>query len=115
MNLRTAFSLAAILALAACAAPQTQPAAPQQQPERLSDDIMADNRVLIIFHNTATGNRPLLAAVRQYGAELVYRYETLSGIAIRVPPGKNMQQAVEYFSRVPGVLQVSRDQVVHLH
>lgn len=112
MTLRAIFILAVLITLASCAVPQP-PA--RQVPERLSDEVMADNRVLIIFHDTATGNQPLLAAVNQYGAELVYQYRTLNGIAIRVPSGMDMQQAVEYFSRVPGVLQVSRDQVVHLH
>ena len=102
--------------LAACQSP-TAPtvvaptSSPAQQPAHAAQE---NTNVLIIFFEQGKGDA-VVAAVKQYGAEVVYRYQMINGIAIRVPAGKNVDAAIAHFERVRGVLQVQRDQVMQLH
>lgn len=67
------------------------------------------------FYDKAVGAEPLLAAIRSYGAEVVYRYNVLHGMAIAIPARRDVAGAIRHFQQVRGVLQVSRNQVHHLH
>lgn len=70
---------------------------------------------LIIFYDVAVGELPLLEAVNAYGAELLYHYTQLNGIAIHLPAGKEMPAAIRYFEQVKGVLAVNQDSNNQLH
>ena len=111
MNIRVLL-LACLAMLTACAAPQPAttvvPSMSGAQPEQ------AANRVLIVLYDPAVGAEPLLQAVREMQAELVYRYTNINGIAARIPPPQDMAQAIRSLERVPGVLQVQRDQIMQL-
>ena len=111
MNTR-ALLLVCLAMLTACTAPQpaatTAPSALSAQPEQ------AANRVLIVLYDPAVGAEPLLQAVREMQAELVYRYTNINGIAARIPPQQDMAQAIRRLERVPGVLQMQRDQIMQL-
>ena len=108
MNIRV-FLPACLAMLTACAAPlPTAPNTPSSQPEQAAD------RVLIVLYDPAVGAEPLLQAVHEMQAELVYRYTNINGIAARIPPQQEMAQAIRRLERVPGVLQVQRDQVMQL-
>ena len=108
MNTR-ALLLACLAMLTACTAPQpAAPNTPSSQPKQ------AANRVLIVLYDPAVGAEPLLQAVREMQAELVYRYTNINGIAARIPPQQDMAQAIRRLERVPGVLQVQRDQIMQL-
>ena len=103
--------LVCLAMLTACTASQpatTAPSALSAQPEQ------AANRVLIVLYDPAVGAEPLLQAVREMQAELVYRYTNINGIAARIPPQQDMAQAIRRLERVPGVLQVRRDQIMRL-
>ena len=52
---------------------------------------------------------PLLKAAKEYGAEIIYQYNNLNGIALRIPDGGNISEAIKYFKAVEGVLSVSQD------
>lgn len=110
MNTR-ALLLVCLAMLTACTAPQPAdaPSALSAQPEQ-----QAANRVLIVLYDPAIGAEPLLQAVREMQAELVYRYTNINGIAARIPPQQDMAQAIRRLERVPGVLQVQRDQMMQL-
>ena len=112
MNIR-ALLLSCLAMLTACAAPQpaatVAPSMPGAQPEQ-----QTANRVLIVLYDPAVGAEPLLQAVREMQAELVYRYTNINGIAARIPPQQDMAQAIRRLERVPGVLQVQRDQIMQL-
>lgn len=102
--------------LAACQSPAAPTSvaptsSPAQQPAHAAQE---NTNVLIIFFEQDKGDA-VAAAVKQYGAEVVYRYQMINGIAIRVPAGKNVDAAIAHFERVRGVLQVQRDQVMQLH
>lgn len=105
------FLLACLAMLTACAAPPptAAPSALSAQPEQ-----QAANRVLIVLYDPAVGAEPLLQVVREMQAELVYRYTNINGIATRIPPQQEMAQAIRRLERVPGVLQVQRDQIMQL-
>ena len=110
MNIRVL--LACLAMLTACAVPQpaviATPSMSGAQPEQ------AANRVLIVLYDPAIGAEPLLQAMREMQAELVYRYTNINGIATRIPPQQEMEQAIRRLERVPGVLQVQRDQIMQL-
>ena len=112
MNIRVLL-LACLAMLTACTAPPSAttaaPSALSAQPEQ-----QAANRVLIVLYDPAVGAEPLLQAVCEMQAELVYRYTNINGIAARIPPPQDMAQAMRRLERVPGVLQVQRDQMMQL-
>ena len=113
---RLLMTAALALSLAACQSPAAPTSvaptsSPAQQPAHAAQE---NTNVLIIFFEQGKGDA-VVAAVKQYGAEVVYRYQMINGIAIRVPAGKNVDAAMAHFERVRGVLQVQRDQVMQLH
>ena len=55
---------------------------------------------------------PLLRAVKAYGAEIIYEYHIITGIAIKVPG--DILQAIAFFANVKGVTAVERDHIYHL-
>lgn len=108
-TMNTRALLVCLAMLTVCAAPQPAvPNTPISQPEQAAD------RVLIVLYDPAVGAEPLLQTVREMQAELVYRYTNINGIAARIPPPQEMAQAIRRLERVPGVLQVQRDQIMQL-
>lgn len=55
-----------------------------------------------------------MKAVKKYGATVIYEYKTFDSIAIRLPEGKNVDEAKEHFEKVKGVIQVNYDRIMHL-
>ena len=70
------------------------------------------SRTLIIMYNAETGEAPLLEAAKKYGAEIIYRYENFSGVALVIPDGKDVNEAIRYFRAVKGVTAVNRNNTV---
>ena len=69
---------------------------------------------LIIMYDPEVGKEPLFAAVKEYGAEIKYDYSIIPGIAIKLPEGKDIHQAISFFKKVKGVTSVERDHIYHL-
>lgn len=69
---------------------------------------------LIVYYSPEVGNSDLLAAAERYGSKVIYVYRNFNGIAVSVPPGKSVDEAIKYYESVPGVLSVTRDRVLHL-
>lgn len=69
---------------------------------------------LIILYDVETGTAAIDRAIEDYGAEVIYRYNIINGIAIRIPDGKDIHDAIKRFERVEGVLAVNRDRRMHL-
>ena len=67
---------------------------------------------LIIHYDDEVGKQPLLAAIIEYKATIIYMYRNINGIAIRIPEGADIEEAIDYFSDVEGVLQVNRDHII---
>jgi|GEM_PF-6656106 len=79
------------------------------------DGEMYSKYTLIINYDPEIGKKPLLKAVKKYKATLIYDYRIVKAIAIRIPDGKDIHEAIEYFQKVKGVTQVNRDRIMHLH
>lgn len=60
------------------------------------------------------GKEPLRKAVEKYGATIVYDYNIVSGMAIRIPDGGDIHKAMAYFKNVEGVVSVERDRIRRL-
>ena len=70
---------------------------------------------LIIFYDGEVGKLPLLKAVEDYNATIIYEYNTMNGIAIHLPEGTDVHEAKAHFEKVKGVLQVNLDRIMQLH
>ena len=80
---------------------------------RDSDEEFTPN-TLIIMCDEVTGKEPLRKAVKEYGAEIIYDYTIINGMAIRIRDGVKIEEAIEYFKKVKGVVSVNRDRINHL-
>ena len=78
------------------------------------DPEFVSQTTLIIFYDVEVGKEALLQAVKDYGAELLYDYSIIPGVAIKIPEGKHILEAIEYFDKVKGVTAVERDHIYHL-
>jgi len=67
---------------------------------------------LIIMYDPGIGKGPLLEAVKSYGAEILYEYSIIPGIAIKVPG--DILRAIPFFADVKGVTAVERDHIYQL-
>ena len=69
---------------------------------------------LIIMYDEKTGKDPLLKALKDYNAEIIYDYDFISGMAIKIPDGSDIKKAIKYFKAVKGVVSVERDRIIRL-
>ena len=69
---------------------------------------------LIIFYDVEIGKEPLLKAIEDYHATVIYDLKIMKSISIKIPDGTNIDDAISYFNKVEGVLQVNRDRIYHL-
>ena len=86
-------------------------------PSFLGKDIyeeMYSPNTLIIMYDTEVGKDPLIAAIEEYGAEIIYDYSIIPGMAIRLPDGSDIYKAIASFRGVKGVVSVERDQIYRL-
>ena len=70
--------------------------------------------VLIVMYDQETGKEPLLKAVKEYKAEIIYDYSIIPGMAIKKPDDKSLEETMQYFKKVKGVVSVEYDHVYHL-
>lgn len=70
--------------------------------------------VLIVMYDQETGKEPLLKAVKDYKAEIIYDYSFIPGMAIKKPDNKSLEETMQYFKKVKGVVSVEYDHVYHL-
>ena len=68
---------------------------------------------LIISVDNNIGKEPLKKAIKEYNAEILYDYNIIPSMAIKIPQGKNIEEAIEFFKKVEGVIGVERDGVMH--
>jgi len=68
---------------------------------------------LIISVDKNIGKEPLKKAITEYGAEILYDYNIIPSMAIKIPVGKNIEDAIEYFKKIEGVIGVERDGIMH--
>ena len=83
------------------------------EPMELGDEFYSPDR-LIIMYDEEIGKEPLLGAIEEYGAEIIYDYSIIPALAIKIPEGADIHEAMEYFKKVKGVVSVERDQIIRL-
>ena len=66
---------------------------------------------LIIFYDTLIGKEYLLNAIEEYNATIIYDLKIINSISIKIPENANIEDAIEYFQKVEGVLAVNRDAI----
>ena len=72
---------------------------------------MESPNTLIIFYDETVGKDDLLNAIEKYNAAILYEYSNIKAVAIRIDDESKIDEAIDYFSNVNGVLQVLRDQI----
>lgn len=81
----------------------------KQQPQ------ISPNTLIVFTENNPRAQEKLMKAVRRSGAEIVYNYRNMSGVAIRKPANWSLEKTRRYFAKVKGVTAVDYDRVNHLH
>ena len=90
---------------------QTQKAMYQQE-----ETYTQEERTLIVFYDENEISLPKLKRkVKSYGAEIIYEYKEMKGIAVRISQGKSIEQGRKYFESIKGVTNVMKDGKVELH
>ena len=90
---------------------QTQKAVYQEEETYTQED-----RTLIVFYNeNEISLQNLKRKVKSCGAEIIYEYKEMKGIAVRMFRGKSIEQGRKYFENIKGVTNVMKDSKVELH
>ena len=112
MRYRLLVILAAICLIPSCGTPKK--AVLSESTTAIEDEQNVSPNTLIIMYDTEIGKEPLQKAITKYGAEIIYDYSIIPGMAIRIPDGKDIHEAMEDFKKVKGVVSVERDHIYHL-
>ena len=70
--------------------------------------------VFLISYDAETGKEPVLKAIKKYRCEIVYDYHTFNGMALKKPEDKTLEETMQYFRKVKGVLTVEYDYITRL-
>ena len=70
--------------------------------------------VFLVMYDAEVGKAPLQKAIEDYGCEIVYDYNIITGMALKKPEDKTLEEAMEYFRKVEGVTSVEYDHIYHL-
>ena len=111
-QLLAAAALAASLAACSGTAPEAIRAV---SPSPDAADSLPQPHNLIVFFQDAKDRQTVLDAARDYGAEVLYDYQNLNAVALKIPPHKSLDEAERHFASIAGVIGVNRDQSHRLH
>ena len=75
---------------------------------------MESEHSLMISYDVSIGKDALIAAIEEYGATIIYDYNNFNFVAIRIPDGKFIGEAIEFFKNVDGVISVQKERIYHL-
>lgn len=70
--------------------------------------------VFLVMYDAEIGKEPLQKAIKEYGCEVIYDYNIINGMALKKPDNKTLEETMQYFKKVKGVLTVEYDHVYHL-
>ena len=68
---------------------------------------------LIITVDNNIGKGPLRKAIEEYNAEILYDYNIINSMAIKIPAEKTIEEAIDFFGKVQGVIGIERDGIAH--
>ena len=69
---------------------------------------------LIITVDNTIGKEHLKKAIEEYHAEILYDYNIINSMAIKIPEDKNIEETIEFFKKVKGVIGVERDGIAQI-
>lgn len=72
------------------------------------------DQVFLLMYDKKIGKQPLLKAIEQYHCEIVYDYHTINGMALKKPADKTLEETMQFFRKVKGVLSVEYDHIYRL-
>lgn len=75
----------------------------------IKDSTQYNPKTLIIYYNQDNGKKDIVEAAKQYGATILYTYRNINGIAIFIPESKTLEESIQYFKKIKGVLEVTKD------
>ena len=70
--------------------------------------------VFLVMYDAEVGKEPLLKAIKEYKAEIVYDYNIINGMALKKPESKTLEETMQYFKTVRGVTHVEYDHIYRL-
>ena len=72
------------------------------------------SNVFLVMYDEKVGKAPLQKAVKAYKCEVIYDYNIINGMALKKPDDKTLEETMQYFKGVKGVLTVEYDHVIRL-
>ncbi|MBE6341009.1 MAG: DUF1294 domain-containing protein [Bacteroidales bacterium] len=70
--------------------------------------------VFIIMYDQTVGKEAIMKAIEAYGAEIVYDYNIIAGMALKKPEDKTLEETMHFFGQVEGVVSVDYDYIYRL-
>ena len=70
--------------------------------------------VFLVMYDAEVGKGPLLKAIKDYGCEIVYDYSIITGMALKKPEDKTLEETMAYFRKVEGITSVEYDHIYRL-
>ena len=101
-----------IVLLTSCKANQTAESSMYMQERQMGQEYSPN--VFIVMYDAGVGKKPLQKAVKAYNCEVIYDYKMISGMALKKPEDKTLEETMHYFKGVEGVTAVEYDRINHL-
>ena len=70
--------------------------------------------VFLVMYDAEIGKEPLLKAIKDYDVEIIYDYNIITGMALKKPEGKSLEEMMAYFKKIKGVVSVEYDHITRL-
>ena len=83
-------------------------------PSVASDQRSSAPNVFLVMYDEKVGKEHLQKAIKEYKCEIVYDYGMINGMALKKPEDKTLEETMQYFRGVKGVLTVEYDHIIRL-
>ena len=70
--------------------------------------------VFLVMYDEKVGKEHLQKAIKEYKCEIIYDYGMINGMALKKPEDKTLEDTMQYFRGVKGVLTVEYDHIIRL-
>ena len=70
--------------------------------------------VILVMYDEKVGKAPLQKAVKAYKCEVIYDYNIINGMALKKPEDKSLEETMQHFRGVKGVVAVEYDHITRL-
>lgn len=90
--------------------PQPTPVVVTPAPAPISTQPTYSQNTLVIFYNEAFKSA-VISAIQARQADIIYDFNLMNGVAIRLNSNDDVQQAMQQLSKINGVIAVNRDKL----